>query len=103
MAEKEYIEREAAMDAMLKQPPDAHYPEWYARDIREIPTADAVEVRHGEWTYECAETSWGENLIHEHCSLCGWKCHRLETRTPVNYCPNCGAKMDGREVEYAHN
>ena len=44
MAEKEYIERGAAMDAILKQPPDAHYPEWYARDIREIPAADVVEV-----------------------------------------------------------
>ena len=61
----------------------------------DVSTVDVVEIRHGEWIYECGETTWGETLFHEHCSLCGWKCHRLESRTPVNYCPNCGAKMKG--------
>lgn len=44
MAEIEYIEREAALKAILGQPPEPHYPEWYYRDIKEIPAADVVEV-----------------------------------------------------------
>lgn len=90
MSEKEYIEREAAMDAILKQPPDAHYPEWYARDIREIPTADVVEVRRGEWRKENNSTYV--------CSCCSDRVGAFIAGTS-NYCPNCGAKMDGKENE----
>lgn len=41
---KEYIDREAALRAILGQPPDAHYPGWYADSIKEIPAADVVLV-----------------------------------------------------------
>jgi hypothetical protein len=44
MAEREYIERGAALNAILGQPPEPHYPEWYYRDIKELPAADVVEV-----------------------------------------------------------
>ena len=56
--------------------------------IKEMPTVDAVEVVHGEWgeIYTCH----GERLW-------GYKCSRCEQDNPnkSNYCPNCGAKMDG--------
>ena len=41
---KEYIEREAVIKTILRQPPVPHYPEWYYRDVKEIPAADVVEV-----------------------------------------------------------
>ena len=41
---KEYIEREAVIKIILGQPPEPHYPEWYYRDVKEIPAADVVEV-----------------------------------------------------------
>lgn len=47
------------------------------------PTADVVEVKHGEWI--CLEQEIG---LYE-CSLCN---HRM-LRSKSNYCPNCGAKM----------
>lgn len=58
MNEKEYIERNAALNAILGEPPDAHYPSWYAGKIEEIPAADVVEVvrckdcavPHNKWT-----------------------------------------------------
>jgi hypothetical protein len=60
----EYIEREKAMLAILKNPPDAHYPEWYARDIREIPSADVVEVVRCK---DCRFSEvWGENCFCEY-------------------------------------
>ena len=46
----EYIDREAAISAILGEKPDAHYPEWYASILMEVPTADvagaAPEVVH---------------------------------------------------------
>ena len=40
----EYIEREAAIDAIMSEPPDAHYPQWYADKIKAIPAADVMPV-----------------------------------------------------------
>lgn len=86
----EYIEREAAIEAIMYEPPDAHYPQWYADKIKAIPSADVAPVRHGQWRkggYVCGETEWK-------CSACG----ETEWRTSIDrikYCPFCGAKMDG--------
>ena len=56
------------------------------------PTIDAEPVRHGRW----GETQViGYDGIHpvygKPCSKCGYE---TELYKP-NYCPNCGAKMDG--------
>lgn len=58
-----------------------------AQPDKEQPTIDAVEVRHGEWTYE--NHGWSS---FPKCSCCG----EMQT-IGTNYCPNCGAKMDGEE------
>ena len=63
-------------------------------DIERMPTIDAVPVVHGEWV----ETEMGFNDYAWVCTVCGepWV---LNAGTPsennMNYCPNCGAKMDG--------
>ena len=54
--------------------------------IDTAPTVDAVEVVHGRWTTRTV-ANW---LYEEVCSVCGF-CGCEE----FNYCPNCGAKMDG--------
>lgn len=76
------------------------------RAIKEAPTADVVEVRHGRWlsAYEYAiklgETNPYRLGIAEHdkiwhfCSLC-----EQQVRFTRNYCPDCGAKMDGERRE----
>jgi len=49
------------------------------------PTVDAVEVVHGRWIHKGA---W-----HIECSECNYiLAHIGEAK---NYCPYCGAKMDG--------
>lgn len=40
----EYIEKQAALDAILREPPDAHYPSWYAERIKALPAADVMPV-----------------------------------------------------------
>lgn len=59
--------------------------------VNELATADVAEVKHGEWVLDF--TSIYE-LDECHCSLCG---QRMTTAVGIrkNYCPNCGAIMDG--------
>ena len=81
----EYIKRSAVVDLIT-----ARYenPEICTQEINSIPAADVVPVVYGRWVptkapfmNECKD-----------CSVCGYRAvwgHRY------NYCPNCGAKMDG--------
>ena len=71
-------------------------------EIDPAPTVDAVEVVHGHW-----EDEYGGEFANPRyrCSVCkgkalyrfdrdclgGW--HEVQALT--DYCPNCGAKMDG--------
>lgn len=100
MAEKEYIEREAALNA-IKNEIDNYQPnpdpysitpyEFVRRGlniaysiIKNQPTADVQEVRHGKWIEY-------DNGV-QTCSECGeeheWQDYR------ASYCEDCGAKMD---------
>ena len=61
-------------------------------EIAIFPTVDAVEVVHGKWTpnFEYDFDRGEHRLVGYHCDQCGiWTLHKS------NYCPNCGAKMDG--------
>ena len=55
--------------------------------IAEADIVDAVEVVHGRWIYEPVEFDWKKDIK---CSVCGEYVNYTS-----NYCPNCGAKMDG--------
>lgn len=52
------IERESAIEAIMSEPPDAHYPQWYAEKIKSIPAADVAPVvrcrdcKHA-WIHPC--------------------------------------------------
>lgn len=76
-----FIERKAAYDKELIR----LEMEAFCEFIQSRPTIDAEPVRHGRWEeYEiphiicCSECDWGTGV---------------DERS--NYCPNCGAKMDG--------
>lgn len=64
--------------------------------IDSIPTADVVEVKHGEWVpynqpYGFGYSIPGYKPTH-YCSNCnglGWEFYTI--------CPSCGAKMDGSQ------
>ncbi len=64
---------------------------WHSATIRvaidNAPTVDAVEVVHGRWIYEPVEFAYEKDIK---CSVCGSYVEHTS-----NYCPNCGAKMDG--------
>lgn len=65
--------------------------ESYQPNMSKIPAADVVEVKRGKWTFEHdLFTDPKRYFIRIVCSCCG-----LKTGQVSNYCPNCGAKMDG--------
>lgn len=92
MAEKEYIERDAALKIIDKfsgyLDDDMIFRIKYA--IRKhIPAADVAPVKQGHWVYT-EYAIYGEYDF-PRCSECGFE--PKEEISP--YCPNCGVKMDG--------
>lgn len=59
------------------------------KDVDAIPAADVAPVRHGRWI-EQEKYTFG---VMYDCSICGNRI--LDTGHSWNYCPNCGARMDG--------
>lgn len=59
------------------------------------PTVDAAPVVHGEWQYVPIEFDYHKDI---RCSHCKTFVDRVS-----NYCPNCGAKMDGEKEEEDEN
>ena len=58
------------------------------QDVVNIHTIEAEPVKHGMWE---TNSDRPDSLI---CSIC--KCgFDMWKHDPHNYCPNCGAKMDG--------
>jgi hypothetical protein len=56
--------------------------------VGDAPTIDATPARHGEWRIVNVPKKWGGPTLR--CSECN-----TGTTYKWNYCPNCGAKMDG--------
>lgn len=91
MAEKEYIDREALRNELLKISicTDDLYGmgileglDRATRRVNDAPAADVVPVVHGAWVDRDGK-SW--------CNVC----HASNKQYKPPYCPHCGAKMDG--------
>ena len=89
----EYIEREKVLEIAK----DNYYSDFHKSmadliSLRELledtPTADVVEVKHGHWE-KLKDGYWCSNC----CIL------EKDLKQEYNYCPNCGAKMDGKDGE----
>lgn len=103
---KEYIEREAVLD-LIGENDKCGYVETRTESLlyyaNNIPAADVEEVRHGEWIHgeEVAREYIGNHLVgifydRWTCSECGYVVgdHKYFAIN-YNFCPNCGAKMNG--------
>ena len=64
-----------------------------AEDFYRIPAADVAPVVHGRWKWDTADIY--------RCTACGKRAHVKEVMNmPVwDYCPNCGARIDGGEAD----
>lgn len=92
----EYIEREAAIDAIMKV--YVRTAGYKARErvfeaeeaVHRLPVADVAPVVHGRWI----EKSAPARKIYFECSHCGAQ-ENKHTAIKGYYCWRCGAKMDG--------
>lgn len=102
----EYIERESLLTKAIKekkfvfQTADLLNEEVIVRTvykdlfefIQSIPAADVEPVRHGRWIHTDLSARWTGK---DECSKCGYHEYDRSDLSHLNYCPNCGAKMDG--------
>ena len=92
MAEKEYIEREAAINAVYEAYADG---ESALDALIALPAADVRPVVRGKWTLGHLPSTSGGSYAVVQCSECNSQFPIWRT----NFCPNCGADM--REVDDA--
>ena len=90
----EYIKREALVHR-LKSPYLFNITQRIFEIISEIPAADVAPVVHGRWDDSGRYTFPSGNTA-VRCTNCGCALTESEYRiNNWNYCPVCGAKMDG--------
>lgn len=106
----EYIKREAAIAYIREQSEECQkafeelggesgiYADAYndlAEDFYRIPAADVVPVVHGRWD-DSGRYTFPSGSTAVRCTNCGCALTESEYRlNNWNYCPVCGAKMDG--------
>jgi len=88
----EYIRRKDAIRAFEADNQRLYYPFEVTNRLRTVPAADAAPVVHGRWL-DISGVDHDSKL----CSSCGIGVTGLLAKR-CNYCPNCGAKMDGGEA-----
>ena len=88
----EYIKREKIRESYEKltrsyMNGDAYIADWRIDEmIENLPASDVAPVRHGRWVSNGIPDS-----MLSACSVCGFGCGAYS----FQYCPNCGARMDG--------
>ncbi len=88
----DYIERNELIENLKYFAPE-HYSGLIDNLIMKQPAADVEPVKHGYW----AKAPY--NYLVGICSVC--RCEPLNPSFRAalyNYCPNCGAKMDGENL-----
>ena len=81
----EYIERDAVVDLITRR---YENPEICTQEINSIPTADVATVVHGRWIQVDST-----KCCCSHCDII--TLIAMYPHGDKNFCPNCGAKMDG--------
>ena len=90
----DFIRREDAIIEMMDNDVD-HAQGTDGREVvqilSDIPAADVVPVVHSRWVLG------GYDDMYYICKRCGHKQSEYYHKPTANFCPNCGAKMDGEE------
>lgn len=101
----EYINKEKAIAKFIEGDGDNDFTEGYnfavgeyKEKIKAMKSEDVQPVKRGEWEELTDYGGWGDT--HYRCSVCGEEWY-LEDGKPkdnnMNFCPRCGARMDGEQ------
>ena len=89
----EYIEREKVLSKAA--PVEGCFSDMIsAYDVIMLPAADVAPVRHGRWVQVICHEEFEDGFV-DRVKECCSVCHAPNWQRTTNYCPNCGAKMDG--------
>ena len=97
---EDYISREALEVVTYQGIPNGYNDkfddgvQWMLEQIDALPSADVQLVRRGHWVHDGYDHPHGNDWIH--CSECGKRGINVPADL-TNYCPNCGARMDGEQ------
>lgn len=106
--DNDLISRQTFKEECLKA---GFFPAQIAAVLKRTPAVNAVEVKHGRcdmcsigatgtgsiglyghgWQVCIRKQGWTYDLVINHCGE--------QIAIPIDYCPNCGAKMDGERKE----
>ena len=89
--QSDYISRQAAIDTISMDGINCHEELVDIWAIERIPAADVVPVVHGQWI---RSKYTDDDLRYNDYSYCCNRCGKI-VNFEENYCPKCGAKMDG--------
>lgn len=94
----DYIKREALIAKLKQMKLGEHglaerlFADGVYAVIAAFPSADVAPVVHGRWEYIPQTLN---TLSQLRCPFCGWWSLDPSIDGAYNYCPHCGAKMDG--------
>lgn len=90
--QKDLISKQEAINTIMGQPPEPHYPSWYATQIEKLPPAQP-ERKTGRWMF-----GFNNQYLEKYyyCSKCGSRKY-MEDKPLDNFCSNCGADMRGEQ------
>ena len=97
----EYIKREEIRRAYEKLTrsyvnDNSYIADWrFDEMIEKLPAADVAPVVHGRWINAYPDIEPNPLFMYGICSNCGFE-QGLSDK--LNYCPNCGTKMDEGKV-----
>ena len=89
----EYIEKTELIKKLCFETAEWHYSPTI-KTIKEFPSADVQPVKHGRWI------TWDDSGFTK-CSCCNSEYYISDLQVVgnsegfVDFCPNCGARMDG--------
>ena len=119
--QKDLISRQMAVDTIMGQPPEPHYPSWYAAQIEGLPPAqvDLSEYSDKLWksAYERGKAEAQDKCTHEHFPLqynyvsddcdiseCPWRTVRKQGHWIISsdgyypYCSECKVEPKSGEM-----
>ena len=95
----EYIKRETAVRAVMAAKwGDGSDGAMAMEIVASAPAADVAPVVHGRWINAYPDIEPNPLFMYGICSNCSFE-QGLSDK--LNYCPNCGAKMDGGDSDEA--
>ena len=85
---------EIVRDQGIAHPNAYHLTNYATFILREAPTLDVASVKHGQWVQVICHEEFEDGFV-DRVKECCSVCHAPNWQGTTNYCPSCGAKMDG--------